>query len=128
MQSYYDYPRKLYRARDGKIFGVCKGIARYMDVPAGTVRILTVIAALLTGFWLVMSAYLVLALVMKPEPVVPIETDEEAEFYNSYTGSREMAIQRVKRLYDGLDRRIQRMEAIVTARDYDWERRLDEGN
>ncbi len=38
-----------------------------------------------------------------------------------------MAIQRIKRVYDSLDRRIQRMEAIVTARDYDWDRRLNEG-
>ena len=88
---------------------------------------LTILAAIFTGFWMIVGAYIVLSLVLKPEPVLPLETEEDAEFYNSYSGSREMAIQRIKRVYDSLDRRIQRMEAIVTARDYDWDRRLDEG-
>lgn len=127
MSNYQPTQRKLYRARDGRIFGVCQGFARYMDAPVGVVRILTVISAFVTGFWLIVGAYLLLALMLKPEPVLPIETEEDAEFYNSYTGSREMAIHRIKRVYDSLDRRIQRMEAIVTARDYDWERRLNEG-
>jgi len=37
-----------------------------------------------------------------------------------------MALHRLKRTFDNLDRRIQRIESIVTARDYDWERRLRE--
>lgn len=127
MSNYQPSQRKLYRARDGRIFGVCQGFARYMDAPVGVVRILTVVAAFVTGFWLVVGAYLLLALVLKPEPMIPIETAEDAEFYNSYTASPDMALMRIKRIYDSLDRRIQRMEAIVTARDYDWERRLNEG-
>lgn len=121
------YPRKLYRSRDGRIFGVCRGLAEYLEISVRAVRILTIIAAFMTGFTPVCVAYVVLAVLMKPAPVLPLETEEDAEFYNSYTGSREMAVQRIKRLYESLDRRIQRMEAIVTARDYDWERRLDEG-
>ena len=119
--------QKLYRSRNGRIFGVCRGIAEYMEAPVKVVRILTVIAVFVTGFWPVIGAYLLLAFLLKPEPVLPIENDDDAEFYNSYTGSREMAIQRIKRIFDGLDRRIQRMEAIVTARDFEWERRLNEG-
>ena len=117
---------KLYRSRHGRIFGVCRGIAEHMDAPVGVIRVLTVLGAIFTGFWLVVGAYLILALVLKPEPVLPIESEADAEFYNSYAVSPDMAVQRLKRIYDGLDRRIQRMEGIVTARDYDWERRLDE--
>lgn len=124
---HYDPDRKLYRARNGRIFGVCKGFAKYFDVPLGLVRMGAVLALFFTGFTPVIVVYLVLAFVLKLEPVIPIETAEDEEFYNSYTGSREMAILRIKRVYDGLDRRIQRMEAIVTARDYDWDRRLNEG-
>lgn len=123
---YHGASNKLYRSRHGRIFGVCRGIAEHMEVSVRVVRVLAVLAAIFTGFWLVVGAYLFLALVLKPEPVLPIESESDAEFYNSYAGSREMAIQRLKRIYDGLDRRIQRMEGIVTARDYDWERRLDE--
>lgn len=127
MASYYQAPRKLYRSRHGRIFGVCGGFADYFEVRPGVVRVLTVLAAIFTGFWMIVGAYIVLSLVLKPEPVLPFESEDDAEFYNSYSGSREMAIQRIKRVYDSLDRRIQRMEAIVTARDYDWDRRLNEG-
>jgi phage shock protein C len=36
-----------------------------------------------------------------------------------------MALHRLKKTFDSLDRRIQRMEGIVTAKEYDWDRRLN---
>jgi len=116
----------LYRARDGVIFGVCKGIARHLDFPVFWMRVITAIAFVLTGIWPILIAYIVGALVMKPEPVIPFETEDDQEFYNSYVSSRSMALGRLKRTFDNLDRRIRRMEDIVTARDYDWESRLHE--
>ncbi len=116
----------LYRARDGVIFGVCKGVARHLDFPVFWMRVITVIACVLTGIWPILIAYIVGALVMKPEPVIPFESEDDQEFYNSYVSSRSMALGRLKRTFDNLDRRIRRMEDIVTARDYDWESRLHE--
>jgi phage shock protein C len=118
----------IYRSRRGIVFGVCRGAAEYLDVSVTGVRIAAVLLTLLTGFWGGVIAYIVAALLLKPEPVVPFESDSDAEFYNTYAASRTMALQRLKRTFDNLDRRIQRMETIVTARDYDWERRLREGN
>ncbi len=115
-----------YRARDGKIFGVCKGLAQHFDVSVGALRCGAICLMFFTGFWPVVIAYFIGALVMKPEPVMPLETEEDQEFYNSYTTSRPMALHRLKRTFDGLDRRLQRMEEIVTARDYDWDQRLNE--
>ena len=37
-----------------------------------------------------------------------------------------MALARLKRTYDNIERRIRRMENLVTAHEYDWERRLNE--
>ena len=51
--------------------------------------------------------------------------DEEQDFYNAYTTSRSMELRRLKRIFDHLDRRIQRMESTVTAREYDWECRFN---
>ena len=62
---------------------------------------------------------------MKPEPVLPLQTEDDEEFYNSFASSRRMAIHRLKRTFDHLDRRIQRIESIVTARDFDWDSRLN---
>lgn len=114
----------VYRSRNGMIFGVCKGLSEHLGVSLFWVRALAVVALCMSGGWAV-GIYLIAALIMKPEPVVPFESAGDQEFYNSYVSSRSMAVQRLKRTYDNLDRRIRRIEDIVTARDYDWERRLN---
>lgn len=121
----YAAEKTLYRARDGAIFGVCKGIAEWRDLPVGVVRLAAIFLALFTSFWPAVIIYIVAALLMKVEPVVPFEDEADEEFYSSYSTSRHMAIQRLKRSFDSLDQRIQRMENAVTARDYDWEERLN---
>ncbi|HXG19355.1 MAG TPA: envelope stress response membrane protein PspC [Methylomirabilota bacterium] len=116
----------LYRSRSGKILGVCKGLAEYFDFSVWGMRAIAVALLLLSGVWPMIILYFVAALLMKPEPILPLETEEEQEFYNSYASSRRMALHRLKRTYDNLDRRIQRIESIVTSREYDWERRFNE--
>jgi phage shock protein C len=116
----------LYRSRNGKILGVCKGVAEYFDLSVKGTRIIAVVLLVSSGIWPMVVVYFLAALLMKPEPVLPLETEGEQEFYNSYTSSRRMALHRLKRTYDNLDRRIQRMEHIVTSREYDWDRRLNE--
>lgn len=116
----------LYRSRSGKILGVCKGLAEYFDFSVFWMRIIALALLVFSGIWPMVILYFLAALLMKPEPVLPLETEGEQEFYNSYASSRRMALHRLKRTYDNLDRRIRRMEDIVTAREYDWDRRLNE--
>jgi phage shock protein C len=118
--------RGLYRSRDGVVFGVCKGIADYLDVSVFWTRVIVVATSILSGLWPLPVLYVVAALLMKPEPVLPLNTEEEVEFYNSYVTSRGAALQRLKRTYDNLERRIRRIEDIVTNPEYDWERRFSE--
>jgi len=69
MTGLYDSPRRgLYRSRDGILFGVCKGIANYMDLSVGWIRVLTVIAFCISGFFPTAVLYILAALVMKKEP------------------------------------------------------------
>lgn len=114
-----------YRSRRGIFFGVCRGIAEHYGLSVFWLRMLAVAALIFTGFYPVMVFYVVAALLMKVEPVIPFETTEDQEFYNSYSSSRTMALHRLKKTYESLDRRIQRMEGIVTAKEYDWDRRLN---
>ena len=114
----------LYRARDGWIFGVCKGIANHLDASVGVVRFLAILAFIFTGFFPVVVLYILAALLMKPEPVIPFQDDSEREFYYSYTTSRPMALHRLKETFDRLERRIRRIEDIVTAKDYEWDSRM----
>ena len=115
----------LYRSRHGIICGVCRGVAEYLDFSVFWTRMIAVALLIFTGLWPIVGIYLLAMLVMKPEPLVPLESEDEAEFYNSYTHSRSMALQRLKRIYDKIDRRVQRMEHAVTAREYDWDQRLN---
>ncbi len=115
----------LYRSRKGMMCGVCRGLAEYYSFDVFWTRVLTVVAASFVGIWPAVIMYLIAAMVMKPEPVLPLETEEDEEFYHSYSGSRSMALHRLKRTFGNLDRRIQRLESAVTTRDYDWEERLN---
>jgi phage shock protein C len=115
----------LYRSRNGVILGVCKGIAEYFDFSAFWVRAIAVGLLIFSGFWPVTILYFIAALLMKPEPAIPIDTDEEQEFYDSYVHSRKGAIDRLKRRYDNLERRIRRMEDTVTSREFNWDSKLN---
>jgi phage shock protein C len=122
-----EYSRGPYRARDGLIFGVCKGIARHLDFSVFWMRVIVAAVTVCTGIWPMLGLYLIAALIMKPEPVIPFQTEGDEEFYNSFTSSRQMAIHRLKRTYERLERRIRRMEAIVTDHEFDWDRRFNGG-
>ena len=114
----------LYRSRNGLILGVLRGIADAFDFSVFWIRFAAVVLLLITGFWPVVGLYLLAALLMKPEPVLPIGNDAEQEFYDSYTHSRINALRRIKRRYEGLERRLQRMEHIITSPEFKWEDRF----
>jgi phage shock protein C len=116
----------VYRSRSGVIFGVCRGLADHFDFSVLWARAIAVIFLLVSGFWPAIGLYLIATLLMKPAPVVPLKTEAEQEFYDSYTHSRRMAARRLKRRFENLERRLQRMEHIVTTREFDWESKLQE--
>ena len=116
--------RGIYRSRHGAIFGVCRGIAEHFDFSVFWVRAIAVTLSIFSYFGPAIVVYLLAALIMKPEPAIPIASADEKEFYDRYTSSRRDAAQRLKRRYETLEQRIRRMEDVVTTREYDWESRL----
>jgi phage shock protein C len=108
------------------ILGVCKGLANHLQMSVFWTRFIAVIIMVFTGAWPVVGLYFLAALLMKPEPVMPFRTEADAEFYSSFTNSRQMALHRLQRTFDRLDRRIRRMEGILTEREYRWHQRLGE--
>ena len=100
------------------------------------------VTAMVGGFF-----YMLAALLMQPprSQAVHMAADDEGEFVpptptpptarwdrsggvTSYGGNPEERVDlaALDRQLDALNRRIQRMETIVTDRQYDWERRLDQ--
>lgn len=124
MSQHCEYKTGPYRSRRGVIFGVCRGLAEHLNISVGWTRCLTLIGFIFTGFWPLGAAYIIAALLMKPEPVVALRTAEDAEFYASYASSRDMARGRLRRTFDSLDRRLQRLESVVTDKSFDWDRRF----
>lgn len=118
--------RGLYRSRRGVVLGICRGVGDHFGISVFWFRVLVVAALPFTGVWPVVFVYLVAALLMKPEPIVPFHGEAEAEFYRSYVEHRSMALNRLRRRFERLQRRIERIETTVTSRDYDWERRLSQ--
>lgn len=116
--------RGFYRSRKGVILGVFRGVAEHFDFSVFWVRAAGVVLLLITGIWPIVGLYLLAALLMKPEPMVPIGNEAEQEFYDSYTHSRLNAIRRIKRRFDNLERRLQRMEHTVTSPEFRWQDRL----
>jgi phage shock protein C len=119
------YVGGLYRSRQGVILGVFKGLADYFGFSVAWLRALGVIIFILSGFWPIVVLYLLAALIMKQAPIIPLTSIDDQEFYDSYTHSRSGSVHRLKRRFDSLNRRIQRMEDVVTDNAFDWERRLD---
>jgi phage shock protein C len=115
----------MYRSRNGIIMGVCRGIAEFFDFSVFWTRAVTVFLIFFTGFWPMLALYFVAGLILKPEPVLRIRSEDEQEFYDTYVRSRKGAAERIKRRYDNLNRRIERLEHSVTAREFDWESRLN---
>lgn len=61
--------KRLVRSNDNRmLFGVCGGIAEYLNVDPVIVRLVTVLLTLWNGVGLLL--YLVMALIMRPEPEV----------------------------------------------------------
>ncbi|MDD9301629.1 MAG: envelope stress response membrane protein PspC [Desulfobacter sp.] len=110
----------IYRSRQGIFMGVCRGLAQHFNFSVFWTRIIVFILFLFTGFWPVGVIYIVAGLLLKLEPAIPLKNETDQEFYQSYTTSRESAIQRIKRKFDNIDRRIQRMEHTVTSREFDF--------
>jgi phage shock protein PspC (stress-responsive transcriptional regulator) len=75
---YADYsdgprPRRLYRLSEGKmIAGVCAGLAAYLGIDVGLMRAITVMAAVFTGFFLIVGVYIALMFVV---PVARTSTE-----------------------------------------------------
>lgn len=57
--------KQLYRVEEGKIFsGVCAGLAEYFNMDVGLVRVIFVLAFVLSGFLPIVVVYIVMAAIL----------------------------------------------------------------
>lgn len=124
MASKRTNPHRLYRDRENALLaGVCAGLAEYFGFNRRGVRLVVAISFLFFMPFVFVS-YIVLAIVL---PVRPreIEVDEEkAEFWRDLSNAPADVFGNVKHRFRELDVRLQRMEAFVTSREFEFDREL----
>ena len=100
--------RKLYRLpQQGKLKGVCAGIAWYFDVPVLLVRAITVLSLFCGLFMITLVVYAILASVLDE---MPQETQQQTERKNATQQLAEAA-----QLLAESERRLRDMERYVTS-------------
>ncbi len=111
--------RKLYRSRNGKVFGVCQGIADWKDLPADTLRLIVGISILVTGVFPGILIYALVALLLPLEPTSRERRYTEREQGNSYGESLNETFERLKR-------KVENMEESVFNKEREWDRKFHE--
>ncbi len=143
-RGFNNFRRQFYRSSNGKLLGVFSGIAESRGYCVRRVRwiglaVLLFLAVsvadthglkatvIVCGFY-----YLVLALLMQSPRVgfsgstvpPPVPRSPPPVPGGSFRGGPRPDLAALDRTLDSLNRRIQRMETIVTDRQYDWDRRM----
>ena len=66
--------KRLYRSKNGEIFGVCKGIAQWKDFSVDAVRLVFILVAIFTAVFPCLVIYAILGFIL---PVNPYEEEDE---------------------------------------------------
>ena len=64
----FDTRKRLYRSRNGIIWGVFQGLADWLEVPVSVLRTIAIVTFVLTGFFPLAAIYALAALLMPVEP------------------------------------------------------------
>ena len=79
-------PRGLYRDREnGWLFGVCAGVADFMNFNIGATRIVVVVSLLVIG-WPIILGYFAAVFLLRSKPLIYSGMDAENEFWTRRSG------------------------------------------
>lgn len=121
-------PNRLYRnSREGKLLGVCAGIADYFGFNAWAVRLVTVVSLVLfTAPTLV--AYLVAGALLDKKPEDLYLSNEEEIFWRSVRTEPGQTVGDLRHRSRELERRLRALEAYVTSREFELNRDINNLN
>ncbi|MFA5571153.1 MAG: PspC domain-containing protein [Sphaerochaetaceae bacterium] len=106
--------KKLYRARDGKIFGVCQGIADWKDLNVDYLRLIVGISILVTGLFPGALIYALVALLIPMEPTRVYRENQSSRYSH----------EDLRSTFDRLKRKVQGMEDEIFDKERDWDQRF----
>ncbi|MBB1361618.1 MULTISPECIES: envelope stress response membrane protein PspC [unclassified Shewanella] len=123
--------RTLYRnPKNGKVAGVCSGIADYFNFETWLVRVIAVSIFLLGGTGIVFVVYIALWMILdiKPQNLDNKENHKDIEIKKKIWQAGEPAKQAlfdVNRQFNGLELRLRRLEEHVTSDNFDLKRQIN---
>ncbi|HEX7339624.1 MAG TPA: envelope stress response membrane protein PspC [Rhodanobacteraceae bacterium] len=116
--------QRFYRdRRNGKLMGVCAGVADYFGWNVTFIRILAVIALLWFNFF-TLIVYITLGLLLPPKPERLYDWDADEAYWQSVRRSANETFRDVRQRFRETDSRLARMEGYVTSGRYDLERQF----
>ncbi|MBA4048956.1 MAG: envelope stress response membrane protein PspC [Sphingomonas sp.] len=100
--------------QNGKVFGVCAGIADYTGIDVLLVRIATVLLTLATGWALIV--YFVVACAAPNKPKGLYESADDARFWQGVRTNTKRSTAEVRSKFRDIDRRLADIETMYTSR------------
>lgn len=95
--------KKLWRIpQQGKVKGVCAGIAHYLDIPVTLVRVIVVLSMIFGLFMFTLIAYIALSYVLEPMPphaeqATPLRADELLDALSDEMAKNEHKLRQLER-------------------------------
>ncbi|WP_137681220.1 envelope stress response membrane protein PspC [Aurantiacibacter suaedae] len=106
---------KLYRDKaNGKLFGVCAGIADYTGVDAFWVRIALVFLTFATGGWTI-PAYVIASVILNKKPPYLYAEPEETRYWQSVRQSPKRTAREIRARMKDIDRRLAEVESYYVS-------------
>lgn len=122
---------KLYRSSNGKFMGVCAGLANWLRMDVGLVRLGFIIAVFITG-GVVFFIYLALGIFLPVDDSLEYDSIFDKVRNDFGDGKRGKSSRRrggvtvedVKNEFDNLKSRVSKMEDSVFNKERDWDERF----
>lgn len=115
---------RLYKdTRNAKLMGVCAGLADYLNVKPLLVRVVFVITAI---FWfsILIPIYFIVGFILDPKPDGLYKDAQEEEFWKTARNRPHATETGMRSRFRDIDRRMQRLESLLTSKRYRLEREL----
>jgi phage shock protein C len=127
---YSDQPAsrtRFYRdKRNGKLFGVCAGIADYTGFDVSLVRVCFLAAMFMSGGG-ILPFYFIAAMVTPTKPrALELNDREERQFWQGVRASPARAARDIRSRFKDIDRRLADIESYVTTENRSLAREIDQ--
>lgn len=117
-------PHRLYRdVENGRVAGVCAGIADYFGIRRCHVRLVTIFG-LIFFFPATAITYVILTIMLPRKPPELYASEEEEVFWRGVTTAPSDTLKALRHKFAELEQRLAGMETTVTSAEFDLHRKF----